>query len=55
MEAIYTALATDITPAALFGQIALGAGIIGVMVVFAFGYRTLKKTIKGASKGKVNF
>lgn len=52
MDAFITAISAEITPAALWGVIAAAAGFIGIVVLFAFGYRFVKGLISGASKGK---
>ena len=47
-----TALTTAVAPSELWGQIATMAPLIGVMVVFAFGYRLYRRFVKGTSNGK---
>lgn len=54
MEDIVTSLTTGITSDGLFGTVAEVMPFIIIMVGFAFGYRVLRKAVKGASKGKAN-
>ncbi len=54
MTGIVTQLTTGITSAGLFGTVAEIVPFVIVMIGFAFGYMVLKKTVKGASKGKAN-
>lgn len=42
------------TSAAMWAELTAAGGLIGLVVVFAFGYRIVRKLIKGASKGKAN-
>lgn len=37
---------------AMWGELTAAAGMIGLMVVFAFGYRIVRRAVSGASKGK---
>lgn len=41
-----------ITSANLWAQITPAAAFLGAVVVFAFGYRVIRRLIAGASKGK---
>lgn len=41
-----------ITSANLWAQITPAGAFIGAIVIFAFGYRVVRKLISGASKGK---
>lgn len=50
-----TALTGTVNASGIWGVLALSAPFIGAMVLVAFAYRSVKKTTKGASKGKVNF
>lgn len=54
MSGIITQLTTGITSAGLFGTVAEIIPFVIVMIGFAFGYRVLRKAVKGASKGKAN-
>lgn len=54
MEAIVTQLTTGITAEGLFGTVSDVMPFIILMIGFAFGYRVLRKAVKGASKGKAN-
>lgn len=55
MEAFVTALTTAITPTALWAALAEVAPFIGIVVIFAFSYRILRRLVSGASKGKAKF
>ena len=52
MAAIVSALTTGITSAGLFGTVAEIMPFVVIMIGFAFGYKVLRKAVKGASKGK---
>lgn len=54
MSAFITALQTNLTSANLWGELVAAGAFIGLMVIFAFGYRVIRKVIKGSSKGKAN-
>ena len=54
MQAIVSALTNGITSAGLFGTVAEIMPFVVVMIGFAFGYKVLRKVVKGASKGKSN-
>lgn len=54
MEDIVTQLTTGVTSDGLFGTVGEIFPFIIVMIGFAFGYRVLRKVVKGASKGKAN-
>lgn len=47
-----TAIGGAVTPAALWGNIAEIAPLVGTMIVFAFGYRLYRRFVSGVSKGK---
>lgn len=49
------ALATGITAEQFWSNIAPFGALIATLVVFAFGYRILRKVISGAGKGKAKF
>lgn len=38
--------------AAMWGELTAAAALIGLVVVFAFGYRIVRRVVSGASKGK---
>lgn len=52
MAAFITALQTNLTSANLWGELAAAGAFIGLMVVFTFGYRIVKRLVNGVSKGK---
>lgn len=52
MTQIVSSLTTGITSAGLFGTVAEIMPFIVIMIGFAFGYKVLRKVVKGASKGK---
>lgn len=52
MQAFITALQTNLTSANLWTELAAAGAFIGLMVVFAFGYRIIKRVVSGVSKGK---
>lgn len=54
MSGFITALETELTSANLWTELTAAAAFIGLMVVFAFGYRVVRKVIKGAARGKAN-
>lgn len=54
MQGIISQLTTGITSAGLFGTVSEIFPFIIVMIGFAFGYKVLRKVVKGASKGKAN-
>lgn len=54
MNAIVSSLTSGITSAGLFGTVAEIMPFIVIMIGFAFGYKVLRKVVKGASKGKAN-
>jgi len=54
MEDIVTQLTTGITSDGLFGTVAEIIPFVIIMIGFAFGYKVLRKAVKGASKGKAN-
>lgn len=43
---------TGITSANLWAQITPAAGFLAALVIFAFGYRVIRRLISGASKGR---
>lgn len=49
-----TAAQGGITSANLWTEAASAAGLITGLFIFAFGYRIVKKLVKGGYKGKVN-
>ena len=54
MEDIVTQLTAGITSEGLFGTVGEVFPFVIIMIGFAFGYRVLRKAVKGASKGKAN-
>jgi hypothetical protein len=38
----------------MWGELTAAGALIGLVVVFAFGYRVIRKLVKGVSKGKAN-
>ncbi len=52
MEGIVSQLTTGVTADGLFGTVSQIFPFIIIMIGFAFGYRVLRKVVKGASKGK---
>lgn len=38
--------------ASMWGELTQAAALIGLVVVFAFGYRVVRRVISGASRGK---
>ena len=52
MAAFLTALQTELSSANLWGELTAAGAFIGLMVVFAFGYRIVRRLINGVSKGK---
>ena len=49
MSSIVSQLTTGITSAGLFGTVSEIIPFVIVMIGFAFGYKVLKKAVKGAS------
>jgi hypothetical protein len=47
-----TALTSELTSANLWGELAAAGAFLGLMVVFAFGYRIVRRLVNGVSKGK---
>lgn len=54
MSNIISQLTSGITSAGLFGTVSEIIPFVIIMIGFAFGYRVLRKAVKGASKGKAN-
>lgn len=52
MNTFITALQTELSSANLWGELAAAGAFIGLMVVFAFGYRIVRRMVNGVSKGK---
>lgn len=52
MAAFITALQTNLTSANLWGELTAAGAFIGLMVVFAFGYRIVRRLVNGVSKAK---
>ena len=54
MQSIVSQLTQGITSAGLFGTVSEIIPFVIIMIGFAFGYKCLRKAVKGASKGKAN-
>lgn len=54
MAAFWTALQGAITAEQLWGILAGAVGFMAIAVLFSFGYRLVRKLVKGISKGKTN-
>lgn len=52
MAGIVSQLTSGVTAQGLFGTVSEIFPFIIVMIGFAFGYKVLRKVVKGASKGK---
>lgn len=52
MAAFWTALQGAVTADGLWGVLAGAVGFIGIAVLFAFGYRLVRRLVGGISKGK---
>ena len=52
MQAFITALQANLTSANLWAELTGVAAFLGLMVIFAFGYRIVRRLINGVSKGK---
>lgn len=52
LTALVTSLTSGITAESFWANIAPFGALIATLVVFAFGYRVLRKVISKASKGK---
>lgn len=52
MSAFWTAIQGAITADALWGVLAGAVGFIAITVLFAFGYRLVRRLVKGVSSGK---
>lgn len=52
MSGFITALQTNLTSANLWSELTAAGAFIGLMVVFAFGYRVIRRLISKAGKGK---
>lgn len=39
---------------AMWNELTAAGALIGLVVVFSFGYRIIRKLVKGVSKGKAN-
>ena len=55
MAGITSQLTTGVTASNLFGTVSEIFPFIIVMIGFAFGYKVLRKVVKGASKGKTAY
>lgn len=54
MEALATAIKTAISTDTMLANLTTLIPTVGVIVIFAFTYRMVKKLLKGASKGKAS-
>lgn len=52
MDDFITTLTSVLTPDALWNALVGAAALIGTMVLFAFGYRVVRRLVQGVSKGK---
>lgn len=52
MQAFINQLQTELTSANLWAELTGAAAFLGLMVIFAFGYRIVRRLINGVSKGK---
>lgn len=52
MAGFLTALQTNLTTDTLWTELAKMGAFLGLMVVFAFGYRVVRRLVNGVSKGK---
>lgn len=52
MTGFIEALSSTMTPDALWQALVGVAALIGTMVLFAFGYRVVRRLVQGVSKGK---
>lgn len=55
MNTAITALSTAVTGEALWGEVALAVPFIATIVLFAFGYKIVRRVTKGASSGTAKF
>lgn len=53
MTAFWTAIQSAISADALWGVLAGAVGFISIAVLFAFGYRLVRRLVSGISRGKV--
>lgn len=53
MSAFWTSLQTSVSADQLWGVLAGAIGFIAIAVLFAFGYRIVRRLVGGVSKGKV--
>lgn len=54
MSGAITALSSTVSADALWGVFNTAVPYIGVIVLVAFGFRLVRKMVKGVSKGKTN-
>ena len=54
MEAIVTQLTTGITSETLFSVVGDVMPFVIVMITFAFAWHVLRRTVKGASRGRAS-
>ena len=53
MDTVVSSLTTTLSSANLWGTVGSAVPLIGVVVLFALGFRIVKKLLNGESKGKV--
>lgn len=51
-NAFITELSNDLTASSFWLELQTAAPFIATLVVFAFGYRVIRKVISGAAKGR---
>lgn len=52
MDAVVTSLTTSLSSSNLWGVIGSAVPLIAIAVLFALGYRIVRKVLSGMSKGK---
>jgi len=55
MDAVITALSTDINATSIWGAVEPIVPFVGVMILVSLGLTFLRRAVKGASKGKARF
>lgn len=53
MAAFWTSLQSTVSADQLWGVLAGAVGFIGIAVLFAFGYRLVRRLVGGIGKGKI--
>lgn len=54
MNTFLTNLQSTLTTDTLWGELGKVGAFLGLMIVFAFGYRVVRRLINGVSRGKAN-